>query len=83
MNPTDGCGTKQGREAQACQETAERLRKPESGPAVEVDGPPQHGAGLGDVVEGAENLMEAGPGARAPGSRKDVTTLEGIDSTGD
>jgi hypothetical protein len=50
---------------------------------VEVDGPPQHGACLDDVVEGADNLMEAGPGAKAPGSRKDVTTLEGIDSTGD
>jgi hypothetical protein len=30
-NPRDGCGTKQGREAWACQETAERLREPESG----------------------------------------------------
>jgi hypothetical protein len=50
---------------------------------VEVDGPPQHGASLDDVVEGAENLKEAGSGAKAPDSRKDVTTLEGIDSTGE
>jgi hypothetical protein len=32
-----GCGMKQGREAWACQETAERLRKPESGTEVRVD----------------------------------------------
>jgi len=31
-----GCGTKQGREARVCQETAERLRKPESGTGVGV-----------------------------------------------
>jgi len=64
-------------------ETAERLRKPASGTAVEVDGPPQHGAGLDDVVVGAENLMGAGSGGKAPDSREDVTTLEGIDSTGE
>jgi hypothetical protein len=31
VTPRDGCGTKQGREVRACWETAERLRKPESG----------------------------------------------------
>jgi hypothetical protein len=34
--PRNGCGTKQGREARACQETAERLRKPESGTGAGV-----------------------------------------------
>jgi hypothetical protein len=34
--PQDGSGMKQGREVRACQETAERLRKPESGTEVGV-----------------------------------------------
>jgi hypothetical protein len=33
----DGCGTKQGHEAWACQETAERLREPESGTEVSLE----------------------------------------------
>jgi len=73
---------KQGREARTCQETAEGPKKPESGTATDPDGPSHHGARLGDVVEGAQNLEGAGPGARRPGRRKDVTTLQGIDSKG-
>jgi hypothetical protein len=42
-NPRDGCGTKQGREVRVGHETAEGLRKPESGTAAEVDGPPRTG----------------------------------------
>jgi len=66
---------RQGREARVCWQTAERLRKPESGTAVGVDVPAAYGASPGDVVEGARNLVGAGPGALAPGSRRDVTTL--------
>jgi hypothetical protein len=73
---------KQGREARTCQETAERLRKPGSGTATGQDGPSHHGASPGDVVEGAENLEEAGSGANTPGRREDVKTLQGIDSKG-
>jgi len=74
---------KQGREARVCWQTAGRLREPESGTAAGVDVPAVYGASLGDVVEGARNLAGAGPGVTTPGSRVDVTTLEGIDSTGE
>jgi hypothetical protein len=50
--PTNGCGTKQGRGARACQETAEGLRKPESGTGAGNGQPVPHGASPGDVVEG-------------------------------
>jgi hypothetical protein len=73
---------RQGREATICQETAERPRKPASGTATDPDGPSHHGARRGDVVEGAENLEGAGPGANTPGRREDVKTLQGIDSKG-
>jgi hypothetical protein len=73
---------KQGRTARACQETAERLRKPASGTATVWDGPSQYGASPGDVVEGANDLEGAGSGANTPGRREDVKTLQGIDSKG-
>jgi hypothetical protein len=53
---------KQGREARACQETAERLGKPASGTAVTSDKVIVHGASPGDVVEGAKNLVGVGSG---------------------
>jgi hypothetical protein len=71
---------KQGREARTCQETAERSRKPESGTAARQDGSLHDGAGPGDVVEGAQNLEEAGSGGQRPGRQEDVKTLKGIDS---
>jgi hypothetical protein len=81
-NPTGGSGTKQGREARTCQETAERLRKPGSGTAARRDGSLHDGASPGDVVEGAKNLEGAGSGGQRPDRREDVKTLEGIDSKG-
>lgn len=73
---------KQGRGPRVCQETAEGLRKPESGTAAGDGRPAAHGADPGDVVEGAKNLMGAGAGGSA-GQWLDVMTLEGIDFTGD
>jgi hypothetical protein len=49
--PTGGSGTKQGRKTRLCQETAERLRKPESGTEVGLGRPASHGARTRDVVE--------------------------------
>lgn len=70
---------KQGREARACQETAEGLRKPESGTGAGVDGPPQHGASPRDTVGGAEDLRGVGPSEGSDG-REVVKTLEGRDA---
>jgi hypothetical protein len=49
--PTGGSGTKQGRKTRLCQETAERLRKPESGTEVGLGRPASYGARTRDVVE--------------------------------
>jgi hypothetical protein len=73
---------KQGREARACQETAERLRKPGSGTAADRGRTAADGASPGDVVEGAKNLVGVGSDPRGSGGRQDVKTLEGIDSKG-
>jgi hypothetical protein len=73
---------KQGREARACQETAERLREPESGTAADDGRAAAHGASSEDAVEGAENLVGVGAGPRGSAGRQDVKTLEGIDSKG-
>ena len=73
---------KQGREARACQETAERLGKPESGTAADGGRAAAHGASPGDAVEGAKNLVGVGTGPRGSVGRRDVKTLEGIDSKG-
>jgi hypothetical protein len=66
-----------------CQETAERLRKPESGTAVDGDDPPHTGLIRVTPSKGRRTSWEPDPTLDAPGRREDVTTLEGIDSTGD
>lgn len=73
---------KQGREARACQETAETLRKRESGTAADGGRAAAHGASSRDAVEGAKNLVGVGADPRGSAGRQDVKTLEGIDSKG-
>lgn len=78
QNPRDGCGTKQGRGARVCHETAEGLRKPESGTATETDEPSRTGLIRGMPSRGGEPRgSRSGPGGSD--GREDVTTLEGID----
>jgi hypothetical protein len=71
---------KQGRAARACQETAERLRKPESGTVTELDGPSQMGLAREMSSKGRRTSRKPVPAER-PDGRLDVMTLEGIDST--
>jgi len=52
---------KQGREARVCHETAEGLRKPESGTAAEVDDTAVNGADPGDAVKGRRTSWESAP----------------------
>jgi hypothetical protein len=59
-NPTDGCGMRQGREADAGREAAERLRKPGGGTEAGCDALASQGAGSGDAVEGTKKLGGVG-----------------------
>jgi hypothetical protein len=51
---------KQGRGTRVCQETAERLRKPESGTWAGKGHPVRSWGSLGDAVEGTRNSREVG-----------------------
>jgi hypothetical protein len=73
---------KQGREAGAGWEAAERLRKPEGGSEAGCDALASDGAGAGDAVEGTKKLGGVGPAARSDG-REVARALEGIDVTGE
>jgi hypothetical protein len=48
----NGCGTKQSHEAWVCQETAERLGKPESGTEMSLDNSSQRGLAQGTPLKG-------------------------------
>jgi len=67
--PTGGCGTKQGREVRLCQETAERLEKPESGTEVSLGRLASYGARSSVVVERCGNPGKSSPAGIAGQSK--------------
>lgn len=81
-DPRDGSGMEQGRRVRVCQETAERLRKPESGTGPGVDNPAQMGLARGTSSKGPETSGSRNAGTR-PAGEEEANTLKGTRSRGE